>query len=138
VFVIVGQFSRGREEEFYYETIALLFLVGKRLGQSPSRKHRSSTKCKALFSFDRVFLVFVFTSIGTGKGAHFYQRGAISRGRHSRLRGAVAPNCPLDPPLLGYGVYHPRSVVWTDNALLLLLHVARNIGVFLSIFKPNS
>ena len=50
--MIAGQFSRGkelREQEFYYETIALLILVGKKLGESPSRKYRCSTKCKALF-----------------------------------------------------------------------------------------
>jgi len=55
VFIIAGQFSCGkeiREQEFYYETIALLILVCRRLGQSPSRKYRSSTKCEALFGFD--------------------------------------------------------------------------------------
>jgi len=42
VFVIAGQFSRGkeiREQEYYYETIAMLILIGKRLGQTPSRKY---------------------------------------------------------------------------------------------------
>jgi len=42
VFVIAGQFSHGketREQEYYYETIAMLILIGKRLGQSPSRKY---------------------------------------------------------------------------------------------------
>ena len=76
--MIAGQFSRGkelREHEFYYETIALLILVGKKLGQSPSHKYRSSTKCKALFGFNSVFFVFVFTSIGTKKGRIFI-RGA--------------------------------------------------------------
>jgi len=55
VFAIAEQFSRGREireQEYYYETIAMLILIGKRLGQSPSRKYWSSTKCKALFSLD--------------------------------------------------------------------------------------
>jgi len=53
--VIAGEFSSGkeiREQEFYYETIVLLILVGNRVGQSPSRKYRSSTECKALFSFE--------------------------------------------------------------------------------------
>ena len=88
--MIAGQFSRGREE-FYYETIALLILVGKRLGQCPSRKHRRSTKCEALFDFDRVF--FVFTSIGTEKGRHL-------KGAPQPFGEAVAPNPPPDPPLV--------------------------------------
>ena len=40
--VIAGQSSRGkeiREQEYYYETIAMLILIGKKLGQSPSRKY---------------------------------------------------------------------------------------------------
>ena len=98
--MIAGQFSRGSEQEFYYETIPLLILVGKRLGQSPSRKNRSSTKCKALFSFDRVFFVFVFTSIGTEKGRIFI-RGAPFEGGATAVWGGSCPNCsPLDPPLL--------------------------------------
>jgi len=39
--VIARQFSPGkgiREQEYYYETMALLILIGKRLGQRPSRK----------------------------------------------------------------------------------------------------
>jgi len=42
VFVIAGQFSRGKEtmeHEYYYATIAMLILIGKRLGQYPSRKN---------------------------------------------------------------------------------------------------
>jgi len=42
VFVSAGEFSRGkaiREQEYYYETIAILIPIGKRLGQSPSRKY---------------------------------------------------------------------------------------------------
>jgi len=42
VFVIAGQFSRGKEmrkQEYYYETIAMLILIGKWLGQSPSSKY---------------------------------------------------------------------------------------------------
>jgi len=41
-FVVAGQFSRGKEimeHEYYYETIAMLILIGKRLGQSPSREY---------------------------------------------------------------------------------------------------
>jgi len=36
-FVISGQFSRGkeiREQEHYYETLAMMILTGERLGQS--------------------------------------------------------------------------------------------------------
>jgi len=75
VFVIAGQFSRGketREHECYHKTTAML--SGKRLGQSPSRKYRSSTKSKALFSLD-CFFAFVSTSIGTKKKRIFI-RGA--------------------------------------------------------------
>jgi len=43
--------KRNDGQEFYYETIALLILDGKRLGQSPLRKYRSSTKCKALLRY---------------------------------------------------------------------------------------
>jgi len=92
--VIAGQFSRGkelREQEFYYETIALLILVGKKLAQSPSHKYQSSTKCKALFGFNSVFFVFVFTSIGTKKGRIFI-RGAPFQGAPQPFGGAVAPN----------------------------------------------
>ena len=42
VFVTAGQLSRGKEiseQEYYYETIAVLILIGKRLGQSPSRRY---------------------------------------------------------------------------------------------------
>jgi len=42
VFVIAVQFSRGkeiREQECYYQTIAMLISIGKRLGQSPSSKY---------------------------------------------------------------------------------------------------
>jgi len=88
------------EQEFYYETIALLILLGKRVGQSPSRKHRSSTKCKALFSFDWVFFVFVFTSIGTEKGSIFI-RGAPFKGGATAVWGGSSPKLPpLDPPLV--------------------------------------
>jgi len=43
VFVIAaaGQFSCGKEimeQEYYYATIAMFILIGKRLDQSPSRK----------------------------------------------------------------------------------------------------
>jgi len=40
-FMISGQFSRGkeiREQEHYYETMAMMILIGERLGQSSSRK----------------------------------------------------------------------------------------------------
>ena len=80
MFVIAGQFSRGKEQEFYHETITLLILVRKRLGQSPSRKHRSSTKRKVLFSFNRVFFVFAFTSIGTEKGRIFIRGAPFKEG----------------------------------------------------------
>jgi len=94
--VIAGQFSRGkeiRERGFNYETLALLILVGKRLGQSPSHKYRSSTKCKALFSFDWVFHVFVFTSIGTEKG-HIFIRWAPFQGGATAVWGGSCPNSP--------------------------------------------
>jgi len=41
VFVITGQFSRGKEmkQGYYYETIAVLIQIGKRLGRSPPRKY---------------------------------------------------------------------------------------------------
>jgi len=48
--MISGQFSRGkeiREQEHYYETMAMMILTGERLGQSSSRKSCSSTKFKA-------------------------------------------------------------------------------------------
>jgi len=45
-----------KEQEYYYETIAMLIPIGTRLGQSPSRKYWSSVKRKALFSLDWVFL----------------------------------------------------------------------------------
>ena len=50
-FVIAEQFSRGKEWEqyYYYERIALLIPIDKRLGQSPARESCSSTKCKILF-----------------------------------------------------------------------------------------
>jgi len=40
--VIAGQLSAGkelREQEYYYETIAMLVPISKRLGQSPSRRY---------------------------------------------------------------------------------------------------
>jgi len=51
--VISGQFSRGkeiREQEHYYETLAMMILTGERLGQSSSRKPWSSTKFEAFLS----------------------------------------------------------------------------------------
>jgi len=56
------QFSRGkeiREQEFYYETIALLILIGKSPGQSPSRKYRSSTKSFCLVSTEYFLSLFL-------------------------------------------------------------------------------
>jgi len=47
--MISGQFSRGkeiREQEHYYETMAMMILIGERLGQSSSRKSWSSAKFK--------------------------------------------------------------------------------------------
>jgi len=93
--LIAGQFSRGketREQEFYYKTMALLILINKRLGQSLSRKSWCSTKCKALLSLECFLHLCLFDR--SQKGAHFYQRDAILTGRHRRLEGGVAPNCP--------------------------------------------
>jgi len=83
-----------REQEFYYETIALLILVGKRLGESPSRKYRNSTKFKALLVSTEYFsLCFYFDR--RRKGAHFYQRRTILWGYRHRL----GESCPkLLPP----------------------------------------
>ena len=72
----------------------MLIFVGKRLGQSPSCEHWNSTKCKALFSFEWVILPLFLLRYRHQKRAHFYQRGAILSGRHSRW-GYVAPNCPF-------------------------------------------
>jgi len=86
VFVIPGQFSRGkeiREQEYCYETNNMLILIGKRLGQSPSRKYWSSTKCKALFYFRLNIFAFVSTSMGTKRCAF------LSEGR--RFKGAPQP-----------------------------------------------
>ena len=102
--MIAGQFSRGkelREHEFYYETIPLLILVGQMLGQSPSRKYRSSTKCEALFGFNSVFFVFVFTSIGTKKGRIFIRGAPFQKGATAVWRGQLPQTAPpLDPPLV--------------------------------------
>jgi len=41
VFVIAGQFSSGkeiREQEYYYETIAMLIIIGRRPGSKPVTK----------------------------------------------------------------------------------------------------
>jgi len=111
VFVIAGQFTcekEIREQEFYYETKALLILVGNRLGQSgqsPSRKYQSSRKCEALISFSWVFFVFVSTSIGTKMGRIFIRglRGGqlpqmprhVKGAPHSTdVRGGSCPKCP--------------------------------------------
>jgi len=96
VFVIAGKFSRGKEiweREYYCETIAMLILIGKRLGQSPSCKYSSSTKCKALFGLHWVFFVFVSTSIGTIKRLSFV-RGGPFQGGSTGFGGEVAPNAP--------------------------------------------
>jgi len=48
-FVIAEQFSHGkeiREQEYYFETMAMFILISKWLGQSPSHKSWISTKCK--------------------------------------------------------------------------------------------
>ena len=69
-------------------------LVGKRLGQSPSCINRSSTKCKALCSFDWVIFVFVFTSIATEKRRMLYHWGATLRGSNSHLGGQLPQTAP--------------------------------------------
>ena len=64
-------------------------LVSRRvgLGQNPSCKYWSSSKCNALFSLDWVFcLCFYFDR--HQKGGHFYQRGATA------FWGAVAQTSP--------------------------------------------
>jgi len=89
VFAIAGQFSRGkeiREQEYYYETIVLLILIGKRLGQSPLREHRSSTKCEALFSFEWIFLPL------------FLLQYRQSRRHGGALVGLAPPNKAPSPP----------------------------------------
>ena len=70
------QFSRGkeiREKEYYYVTMAVLIMIGKKLGQSSSRKSWSSTKCKALFSLEQGWAIIIWL------GSHF-EEAAFSRG----------------------------------------------------------
>jgi len=82
VFVIAGQFSRGneiREQEFYYETIALLILVNKgcvKVRHVNTEVQRSVKHC--LVSTE--YFLFLIYFDGHQNGEQFYQRGAILRG----------------------------------------------------------
>ena len=61
------------------------------------------------------------------KGAHLWQKGAIQRGA-TEVWGAVAPNCPLAPPLFSCSLLFLlyRNIMTFDALLVNLRHASGN------------